>query len=245
MRLPFRRLLPLFLAASAAAHAQGLYFVEGSNWSNIAKPPKKAVIADITATLTAQTPWGPFTTTETGKYWRSRDGKVRQDSEYGLSTMADLSTIPRSITYIDHDLHRIALLVDRVPFGRASFPSEDSTGADFTFSGPPSKPKKSGQDVLEEFKVTIRKGLWNGWPYEIWTADELKMILLLKVTSNSGEFVQRYHDIRLEEPNPSLFELPPGYRMTTFRNLLGARCLREEVSISGEPQPTDVIPICP
>jgi hypothetical protein len=238
--------LLFFLAATASACAQLLYFVEGNSYSSIAPPPKKAVIADVTATLTAQTPWGPFTYTETGKYWRSRDGKVRQDTEHGLSTVADLSSSStRSLAYIDYDLQRIWAQMTRIPDIRAGQPREDATGKDFR-SLSSAKPKKSGQDLLDGFNVTIRKGLWGGKPYEVWTADDLKMILLLKVSSEAGEFVQRYRNIRQEEPDPSIFELPPGYRMVTISTevIRGgpvvATCPREEVGISGEPGPLEV-----
>jgi len=50
----------------------------------------KPVIADITVTLTAETPWGPYTQTQSGKYWRSRDGKTRRDDAFGNSHIEDL-----------------------------------------------------------------------------------------------------------------------------------------------------------
>jgi hypothetical protein len=74
------------------------------------------------------------------------------------------------------------------------------------------------------------------------------MILLLKITSATGELVQRYHNVRLEEPDPSVFELPPGYRMITASTVTfrfpPRTCLREEVGISGEPPRTTEIRGC-
>lgn len=238
------RIFPLFLAASAPAWAQWL-LVEHNAWQDIAPPPKKAVIADITATLTAQTPWGPFTNTETGKYWRSRSGKVRQDFGDGLSWIVDLSGPVRSRAYVDHDHRRIWVEVGSLAGTQSS---QDATGNDFRFGAASSKPKKSGRDVMEGFKVTIRtgellnavvagssKGRPTGESYEIWTADELGVILLFKLKSGTTEFVQRYHNIRLEEPESSVFELPFGFRMVTRLPDPYRRCMRLEEGISGEP----------
>jgi hypothetical protein len=238
-----------------------LYFFEREGRASLlgAPPPGKAVIADITATLTAQTPWGPFTHTETGKYWRSRDGKVRQDTEHGLSTVADLGSVNlRSNAYIDYDLRLILAAQERpdLRFPRIrSRPTADTTGNDFplVLQGA-TKPKKSGNDILDGFKVTIRKGnveMGKGQPtgqtYEIWTSEELKIILLFKLKSGTAEFVQRYHNIRLEEPDPSVFELPPGFRIVTSssdRNRPRQICWRVEVGISGEPRPREVTYPC-
>ncbi len=50
----------------------------------------KPIIADVTVTVTSETPWGPYMQTQSGKYWRSRDGKTRRDDGFGHSYIADL-----------------------------------------------------------------------------------------------------------------------------------------------------------
>lgn len=267
------RTLPILLAVSAPAWGQ-FYFFEAESFQSIEQPPKKPIIADVTSTLTAPTPWGPFTQTETGKYWRSRNGKLRQDDSYGLSTLIDLGSPSRSLAYIDYELRRIWQSVRpprRIP-KNSSIPSAgDQLGNEFHF-GPSTKPRRIGQSVVEGFKVSIRTGelLYTppplshvvdpgdpakhlrkpestGVTYEIWTSDELKMILLMKVRSGDMEFVQRYHNIRREEPDPSVFKLPTGFRIVRlFPTVLkpGEACLSQETGITGAPESFEVTRPC-
>lgn len=241
MRLRFSSILLIFLTTAMSAWGQ-LYFFEG-DIGRAALPPGKPLIADITATLTAQTPWGPFTQSETGKYWRSREGKIRQDTAFGVSRLVDLGSYPRTEAFIDYELRRMAVSIGRTDLHP---PSEDVTGRDFTLDNNRTRAKKSGEAVLEGFKVTIRKGeLRNegnsSLQYEIWTAEDLKVILLFKLKSAYAELVQRYHNIRREEPDPSVFQLPPGFRtVTNYPRSPSSLCLRQEVGISGEPRPTEV-----
>ena len=44
---------------------------------------------------------------------------------------------------------------------------------------------------------------------EVWTSVKLKMPVLTKVTSSVGE------QTATEEPHPSVFEIPPGYKLKT------------------------------
>jgi hypothetical protein len=81
--------------------------------------------------------------------------------------------------------------------------------------------------------------------YEIWTSEDLKMILLFKIKSKSAELEQRYHNIRREEPDPSLFEMPAGFHIVTlYPPSAGSTCLRQEVGITGERRPSEVNPLC-
>ena len=49
----------------------------------------RPIIADVTVTVTSETPWGPYTQTQSGKYWRSREGETRRDDGFGHSYIAD------------------------------------------------------------------------------------------------------------------------------------------------------------
>jgi hypothetical protein len=169
--------------------------------------PKKPVIADVTATVTAQTPWGPYTQTETGKYWRSSKGQIRQDGEHGLSIVFDLRG-ERMQARIDYELKVIDRTVrdNDVKFG--SYPS-------VSILDKYSDLKKTGQTVFEGHKVTIRQGKRSDMFYETWSSDELKLILRLFIRVAKTEFEQRFHNIQVTEPSASFFELPPGFRMHT------------------------------
>jgi len=70
--------IPLFaslLFFASLANAQ--QFVEIQRASRDASGRKTPVIADITLQTTWITPWGTYTQSLKGKYWRSRDGKNR------------------------------------------------------------------------------------------------------------------------------------------------------------------------
>jgi hypothetical protein len=158
MRLRFSRVLRLVLAASVPGWGQ-FYLFEGDTF-RAAQPPAKPVMADVTSTLTTQTPWGPFTQSETGKYWRSRDGKIRQDTAFGISRVVDLGSFPRKSAQIDYQLQRIFALVDRTDLRPLNL---DVTGRDFEVRNlRTTKLKKTGEAVVEGLKVTIRQGTYLG-----------------------------------------------------------------------------------
>ena len=205
-------------------------------------------MAEVTATLTAETPWGPFTQSETGKYWRSRDGKIRQDTAFGVSRVVDLGGYPRTNAQIDYELRRIAVWIGE---RYRKTPSTEVTGRDFSMGNDGRNAKKTGEAVLDGFKVTIRKGELRrvdqskahpaDLSYEIWTSEELKLVLLFKLKSESAELVQRYHNIRREEPDPSVFQLPSGFRtVTNYPRSTSSPCVRQEVGVSGERKRTEV-----
>ncbi|MGA2645272.1 MAG: hypothetical protein ABSF15_11200 [Candidatus Sulfotelmatobacter sp.] len=50
---------------------------------------------------------------------------------------------------------------------------------------------------------------------EVWTSVKLKMPILTKVTSSVGEQTTYCKPTSTEEPHPSVFEIPPGYKLKT------------------------------
>jgi hypothetical protein len=48
---------------------------------------------------------------------------------------------------------------------------------------------------------------------EVWTSTKLKTPVLTKVTSASGEHTTYCKPVSTEEPHPSLFQIPPGYKV--------------------------------
>jgi len=257
-----RTVLLLFLALSAPAWPQLRFFDRSIGFPEKMPPPRRAVTADVTATLTARTPWGAFVHTETGKYWRSRNGMVRQDTAHGISRLSTFGN-PRSVSIVDHrqrqvwvDLEMEAPTAAQSPFDgpRVTYGNRnvlDATGEDFYLTVANGKPepkfKKSGRTNVDGLKVTIRQAEWQGQKYEIWTVDELKMIVQFKVTSESAEFVQRYSNIRQTEPPASVFEMPVGYRMVkehVDQTPQNRRCHRQDLSISGQPGILETARLC-
>ena len=67
---------------------------------------------------------------------------------------------------------------------------------------PPHPPKPPQLPKLPQPTVT-----------EIWTSVKLKTPVLTKVTSAVGEHTTYCKPTSTEEPHPSLFEIPPGYKL--------------------------------
>jgi hypothetical protein len=67
---------------------------------------------------------------------------------------------------------------------------------------PPQAPKPPQPPKLPQPTVT-----------EIWTSVKLKMPVLTKVTTAAGEQTTYCKPKSTEEPHPSLFEIPPGYKL--------------------------------
>ena len=224
------KLLALVIASSAIANAQLMFFEDG--FQQIMQP-KRAMIADVTATLTAHSPWGDITKVETGKYWRSSKGQILQQDAHGHSLYVYLQE-PRLHAEIDHELKLITAMKDIRERPRAG---QDITRRIMSDT----KPKKIGEAVLEGYRVTIRQGQWNGLTVEAWSSDEWKLPLLVKYATATTEFEQRYHNIQRVEPEASVFEFPLGFRMhTTFMSTLpGAAgtpaCMHMTDSVIGQP----------
>jgi hypothetical protein len=64
---------------------------------------KIPIIADVTVTVTSDTPWGPYTQTQSGKYWRSRDGATRRDDGFHNSYISGIPGVTWTVSWIDHD----------------------------------------------------------------------------------------------------------------------------------------------
>jgi hypothetical protein len=215
------------------ANAQWILYENA--WAVGTAPPSKiAVIADHTTTITSITPWGPFTQTETGKYWRSSRGQIRADDEYGHSWVVDLAVWPRKTSLIDHQLK----VINQRQYGTSqlkvsrSSASQGGTVAlrsnsvnrrseldpivwikdDFeTYQKPLGQ--QTRHEIYEGFDVII-------YPFveskddglsELWVADQLKMVLKEIHVVDDVIFEHRFHNIQLKEPEKSLFTLPKGF----------------------------------
>ncbi len=95
---PYRIALAIFVLHPGVLNAQELAtFMRVL--SVAASGNKTPVIADIELRTEADTPWGTITETLTGKYWRSRDGKSRQDDAFGNTLLYTASTA----IWVDHE----------------------------------------------------------------------------------------------------------------------------------------------
>lgn len=200
----------------------------------------KPIIADVTVTVTSETPWGPYTQTQSGKYWRSRDGKTRRDDGFGHSYITGLNWWRAEI---DHDAKMAYEFVHNGPpdnpFAKGSSPpalNDDPAGLSAGLLEGAEAPRKLvriGEKQIEGRKVTgrrsegVAKGYpWgpNGdrWTYEVWTANDLKLAVEFQYKTRLMKVVQRFENIQERDPDPEVFRIPKGYRVRTAYDHGGA-----------------------
>lgn len=182
-----------------------------------------ALSADLAVTTVLNAPGGNFTQSQTAKYWRSRDGKARQDS--GFSTViTDLTS--RTITHINHQAKQATVIHMPLKGGEQREAPSISGGA------PPiplasSLPGDSiegnlGEKIISGYRAigtqVVRQGAGpmqsGSVTTEVWTAPDLRLPIYVRQIYSAGETVQLYENIRVEEQPASMFEVPAGYTVT-------------------------------
>jgi hypothetical protein len=199
----------LFLAGTGSlAHAQFFEFL--ADWSDIQPSDPRPLAGDITATLKARTAWGEITTVESGKYWRNSTGQDRFDDAYGLSNIRDRRG-PVIQARIDRQLRRID--IEEKTKEEKTAPSVASTFPANPWSILPFSFKKGGEKTVEGLKATVRTGEDHGVSYEVWTSDQLGLILFARYKTGQTVFEQRVHNIRFAEPDPKIvsFSVPTDF----------------------------------
>jgi hypothetical protein len=199
---PYRIALAILVLHPGPLSAQHLVeFVPIQVVSAVAPGNKTPVIADIELRTEAATPWGTITQTLTGKFWRSRDGKSRQDDTYGNTFLFSASTQ----TWVDHEAKSAIREVGRGFMFILISPAGSVSGLQFR------------GNLLG--KKTIGDRTANGWGedlrgnsrYEFWTDARLGVPLEHRWKAPGVESVQRLMNIEERDPDPKLFEIPEGY----------------------------------
>ncbi|HLH41734.1 MAG TPA: hypothetical protein VKV74_02020 [Bryobacteraceae bacterium] len=182
------------------------------------KAERVPLTADVTFTLSSNTPSGAYTQSQAGKYWRSRDGKTRQDTAFG-SGIADPAA--GTVTYLNHST-REATVVHLPP--RPTPPSSGAAKppAPAAHLGPGGATTDLGERQIAGHTTTGRRTLISGDPAargseestEVWTAADLGLPLYVKHHDHSGESIQEYKNVQVGDPDPSVFAIPAGYKVT-------------------------------
>jgi hypothetical protein len=201
--------LLLFAGTASLTHAQFFEFL--ADWSDTEPSDHRPLVADITATLKARTPWGEIITVESGKYWRNSKGQDRFDDSYGLSNMRDRRG-PVIHVRIDRQLRLIDIEEKTAPREPTSLRTDPWSILPFNYGK--TDPKKAGAKTVEGLKAAVRTGQDHGVSYEVWTSDELGLVLFAQYKTDRTVFEQRVHNIRLAEPDPEIVNVsvPSGFR---------------------------------
>lgn len=153
-----------------------------------------AVDAEIETTFT--TPQGQFSTP--GHYYRSHDGTMREDSPLG-SIITDIRR--GTVTLLNRATKEAKVIVmagqPRPPApdgGKAPAPFEDGT--------------------VEGHAVTKARKAMKGTTQELWTANDLGLVVFSKVDAPDFAMKKVLRNLSLREPDPALFRIPKDYTIT-------------------------------
>lgn len=154
------------------------------------RKPHAPLTADIVLKSTATTPWGTYTQTTKGKFWRTRDGKSRQDDSYGNSW---LFVYPNEI-WVDHQLKtaRISISGSRDPF----------------------KVKPICRTGQQRGTLAGREVIGNSPGF--WWDVEWGVVVQAYSKRPTLEIIQQLvHAEDDDDPDPELFKIPEGYTVIT------------------------------
>jgi hypothetical protein len=183
--------LSWFFAAVANAQFQDV------RAASIEAPGQKTpVIADIILQTTSITPWGTYTQVLKGKFWRSRDGKSRQDDSFGTSLLRSSTTD----TWVERELQTAMV----TPSNRPLFTSLSS------FAVRP-KVRKGMIDGGAVFEWSRSEAGSRDFHFDTWNDIRLGIPILLLQKIGATETIQQLTNIEEREPDPELFKIPEGF----------------------------------
>lgn len=180
---------PIYLAIviAAAALERGSASAQGKH--------TPALDADIETTYLS----AGRTSKTTGRYYRSRDGRTREESRIGAVIM-DV----RSGTFT---LLNFTTKEARVFTAAAKGPARAADGAS-SFAA-------FAETTVEGHSVTkARKTGDGGRSQELWTAKDLGLVVMSKVDTPDRTVTRVLRNVSLREPDPAVFQIPPGYKVT-------------------------------
>ncbi len=176
----------VIFSSSASAQFIRVGSCNGPDFRN----PYAPLIADIVAKSTAITPWGKYTETTRGKFWRARGGNYRQDDSYGNSF---LFIYPNDV-WVDHQLRNARISVA---------------------SGVRSRSEMSGTCRTAQQRGTLAgREVIGSSPGFLWDV-EWGVNVLFDSKRPTLELVQQLINAEEKDPDPELFTIPDGYKVIT------------------------------
>src|SRR5262249_22730227 len=153
-----------------------------------------------------------FSHTHNGRYFRSRDGKVRQDLVFG-SIVIDSNT--KTSIFLNHAKKEATVIAmsdqDVADLDKeARSPAKNHNDARMTHLG---EDKVEGHPV---HKTLIEAGNASTTPSrktEVWTATDIQLPVFVKTTGTDRTTTREYRNIQVMDPDPQVFEIPKEYRI--------------------------------
>jgi hypothetical protein len=153
------------------------------------------------------------------KFYRDSAGRTRVDQEQRPAFPEITDTVDGRLIVLD-PVHRVA---HRFALGQMEQSPRVHAFAPATPHGTKSSTSDLGEDTMEGIPVSGELCTWrtpagaagNDREFtqssESWYSTKLKLILLEKIHSTTDDTVIRLTHVSQEEPDHSLFEIPPGY----------------------------------
>lgn len=161
--------------------------------------------ADVTITVSTST---GLTYNKPGHYYRSHDGRTREDSPTG-SVITDLAT--GQVTLLNSATRQATVIsvagIPRAPgtagaAAAAADASAQGIGAFMPF----------GQAQIEGHAVTkARANAAGGAVQELWTATDLSLVVYSMVASTDRTMTRTLRNVAVRDPDPAVFQIPAGY----------------------------------
>jgi hypothetical protein len=145
---------------------------------------------------TFRTPQGQFSTP--GHYYRSRDGRVREDSPIG-SIITDVRG--GSVTLVNRATKE-ARVIRMAGARRPEAP------------GPALAPDAFEEGTVEGHAVKKARKTMGRTTAELWTAPDLGVALMSKVEAPDFAMTKVMRNLSLHEPDPDVFRIPNDYKVT-------------------------------
>lgn len=185
--------------------------------------------ADLKVTVVTHTLFGETTHTENGKYFRSADGRTRQDTSHGSIIMDPKA---RTMTQLNHEKKEATII--QLPPRR----TPPAAAAPASAQAPAPPPPGRTNDSLGEKQIggILARGTRTVSPgdqihnfgtvtNEVWRADEIQLALYSKQTTSNGYTVQTFENIQIGEPDAAQFVIPQGYTVTQKAGTTGAQSI--------------------
>src|SRR5262249_24424843 len=197
----------------AAIAAASLGFGQGASPQHSAHHGVVPIVADVASTITVSAPSAPgFSHTHNGRYFRSRDGKVRQDLVFG-SIITDSNT--KTATFLNHASKQRTVIAMSDPDvaeldKEATSPAKNHNDARITHLG---EDKVEGHPVHKKLIEAGNASTTPSRKTEVWTATDIQLPVFVKTTGADRTTTREYRNIQIADPDPQVFAIPKEYRI--------------------------------
>jgi hypothetical protein len=198
-----------FAIAATVATAYG----QGASPQHSANHELVPIVADVKTTVTSSAPSGRgFDRTQNGHYFRSRDGKAREDVVFG-SIITDAKA--RTMTFLNNAKKEATVVAMSDPdvataVGLQS-PEDTAKNNKNSLVTPLGDDMVDGHPVHKKLIETGNARL--GHKSEIWMATDVHLPVVMKTIGPDRTATKEYRNIRVTDPDPQVFEIPKDYRI--------------------------------